>query len=194
MYCNRCGAHNPDDAHFCAKCGAAVKAETPSAPAAAPHISAAAGSSPPKPSIGDPGARPPAEVKGFVFPTISTSEILDRQAARAHTMAGFIAAILGILFSLFAAKTMGTLLFGVAALYAVIAYGLWRSSRVAAVVGLVLSISNAIATVVLTNGTASKFMLLIVVLFVIAYWNAVRGTFAEHRLGGAMPRRAVKPA
>jgi len=199
MYCNRCGAHNPDDAHFCAKCGAAVKAETASAPAAtppAPHVPAAhtAASTPATPSVGHRAAPAPVDPKGFVFPTMSMSDILDRQAARAHTMAGFVAAILGVVFSLFAAKAFGSFLLGMAALYAVIAFGLWKSSRVAAIVGLVVSISNAIATVVLTSGTAPKLMLLVVVLFVIAYWNAVRGTFAEHRLGGAMPRGAVRPA
>jgi type III secretory pathway component EscS len=200
MYCNRCGAHNPDDAHFCAKCGAAVKAETASAPAAtpppphAPAAHAAASTPPATPSIGRTGAPAPVDPKGFVFPTMSMSDILDRQTARAHTMAGFVAAILGILFSLFAAKAFGSVMIGVAALYAVIAYGLWKSSRAAAILGLLVSIGNATATVVMTNGTAPKLMLLVLVLFVIAYWNAARGTFAEHRLGGAMPRGAVRPA
>lgn len=42
MFCNKCGADNPDDGAFCQKCGAS--------------LSAAAGSAPPKPT--DVDARP----------------------------------------------------------------------------------------------------------------------------------------
>ncbi|HEY6148095.1 MAG TPA: zinc ribbon domain-containing protein [Thermoanaerobaculia bacterium] len=188
MYCNRCGTHNPDDAHFCSKCGAAVKAGAAPPPAAtppaAPHAPAAHGAV----------HAAPVNPKGFVFPTLSMGDILDRESARAHTMAGFVAAILGVLFSLFAAKMFGSVMIGMAALYAVIAFGLWRSSRTAAILGLLVAIGNAIATVVMTNGAAPKVMLIVVVLFVIAYWNAARGTFAEHRLGNVVPRGAVRPA
>jgi len=176
MYCNHCGAHNPDDAGFCSKCGKAVSDAAPAAAAAPP---AAVRPAVPRPA--------PVNPKGFVFPKVSASEISDLESARAHTMAGFAAAIFGVVVSLLSMKVLGSVMLGTAALYAVIAIGLWRSSRLAAAVGFLVAIGNMIALFALTKGNVTPWMFVMTLVFVIAYWNALRGTMAEHRLSGSPP-------
>jgi hypothetical protein len=38
-----------------------------------------------------------------------------------------------------------------------------------------------------TRGHVTPWMAVMTVVFVIAYWNALRGTMAEHRLSGSPP-------
>jgi len=207
MYCNHCGAHNPDDARFCSKCGAAVAVESgrpasspphpaahPSPPRARPHPPASAEPMPETGRVQAPAAAhrdAPFNPKGFVFPTISVSEILDLPTARAHTMAGLFAAIFGMIMSVVTIKVFGGAMAAVAAFYAVIGIGLWYSSRIAAVAGFLLAVGNVIAMVILTKGNVTTWMMILTVLLAVAYWNAVRGTFAEHRLAGRMPGAAA---
>jgi len=58
---------------------------------------------------------------------------------------------------------------------------------VGAAVGFVVAIGNTIALFALTKGNVTPWMLAMTVVFVIAYWNALRGTIAEHRLSGSPP-------
>ncbi|MDQ6894406.1 MAG: zinc ribbon domain-containing protein [Acidobacteriota bacterium] len=182
MYCNRCGTHNPDDAQFCSKCGSALAAAgaavTP-APKPTPH-------SPPAHTATPPAAIRPAGdgSSGFPPPTIKSGPILDRASARAHIMAGFVAAILGVILSLIVAATVGSVMVGSAVIYAVIAFGLWRSSRIAAVAGLLLSISNIVGMITVTKGAPTQWISFGLILLIVAYWSALRGANAEHRLRG----------
>ena len=189
MYCNHCGAHNPDDAGFCSRCGNAVSIDaTPVAPPAPPPVRHASAAAAPPAAARPAVARPvPVNPKGFVFPKMSASEILDLQNARAHTMAGFVAAIFGVVMSLLSMTVLGSIMFVTAVLYTAIAVGLWKSSRLAAAVGFLVAIANTIALFALTKGNVTPWMLAMTVIFVIAYWNALRGTNAEHRLSGSPP-------
>jgi hypothetical protein len=64
-----------------------------------------------------------------------------------------------------------------AAAFAAVAIGLARSSRVAAVCGLILYVVEEAYVL----GQARPLTLLVVVLFTIAFVNGVRGAFALHR-------------
>ncbi len=193
MYCVRCGAHNPDGAKFCSKCGAAVTAdESPAAaPPAAPHAHAErAASHAQRSAHPTPPPRPPIARAGFVFPTISFGRIQDLRTARASTMCGVVAAVAGVIMSLVGVKAFGSTLVVTAAIYAVIGFFIWKSSRIAAVVGLLLSIANIFGMLAITTGAPRQGIIFAMALLVLLYWNAVRGTLAEHRLAGGQLKTA----
>lgn len=200
MYCVRCGTHNPDDSKFCAKCGAAVAVDdTPAAapppgpPADAEHAasrSASAYGAPKPPPIRRERPVVPAVAAGFPFPTITGGPIQDLRMARSNTMCGVVAAAAGVVMSLLGMKALGSTMLLAAAFYAVIGFFIWKSSRIAAVLGLLMAVSNVVGLLALSNGAPRTGLLIATAVFVLFYWAAVRGTIAEHRLTHAQ----LKPA
>lgn len=73
-----------------------------------------------------------------------------------------------------------------AGVMAVIAFGLFRLSRVAAVAGLVVFILGRLAMGLNQRGYV------VALIFFVALVNGVRGTFAYHRLTAAMQKPAVR--
>jgi hypothetical protein len=71
-----------------------------------------------------------------------------------------------------------------AAIFGLIAWGIYRMSRVAAVAGLVLYIIERIAMHI-ALGKSHISGIFVTVLFLFAFINAVRGTFAYHRMRNA---------
>jgi hypothetical protein len=71
-----------------------------------------------------------------------------------------------------------------AAIFGLIAWGIYRMSRVAAVAGLVLYIIERIAMHIVL-GKSHISGIFVTVLFLFAFINAVRGTFAYHRMRNA---------
>jgi nitrate reductase gamma subunit len=71
-----------------------------------------------------------------------------------------------------------------AAIFGLIAWGIYRMSRVAAVAGLVLYIIERIAMHIVM-GKSRISGIFITVLFLVMFINAVRGTFAYHRMRNA---------
>jgi hypothetical protein len=67
-----------------------------------------------------------------------------------------------------------------AALFGIIAWGIYRMSRVAAVAGLVFYIVEQVIAIA-TSDTKKGFGI-VAILMIMAFFNAVRGTFAYHRL------------
>jgi hypothetical protein len=78
-----------------------------------------------------------------------------------------------------------------AALWGALASGIWRMSRVAAVVGLVAIVAEH---VLFPNREVGMAYLIATVLIALAFLNAVRATFAYHRLQKPAPQAfAPKP-
>jgi hypothetical protein len=110
---------------------------------------------------------------------------------------GFWAAVIvaGITSLVAALSLAGVNLFGIdakafldAALFAGIAFGIWRKSRFAAVAGLCLYVLERIYMMQRT-GVSGIFMGII---FTLLFINAVRGAFAYHRLNESGPARPLQ--
>jgi hypothetical protein len=71
-----------------------------------------------------------------------------------------------------------------AAIFGLIAWGIYRMSRVAAIAGLILYIIERIAMHVML-GRSYITAIFVTVMFLFAFINAVRGTFAYHRMQNA---------
>ena len=116
--------------------------------------------------------------------------IQDRESALRISRGGFVAAIfqagLALMFAWIARKTtyaglsISTYLIA-AVIFGVIAMGIWRLSRVAAVLGLVLFVAEAIWMLLDVRGVTGLVKALLVTLFLtLIFVNGVRGTFAYH--------------
>jgi hypothetical protein len=70
-----------------------------------------------------------------------------------------------------------------AALFAGIAYGLSRYSRIAAVAGFALFVLEKIYMLVTTKSVFSVGILGVII--ALGFWNSIRGAFAYAKLGGA---------
>jgi hypothetical protein len=71
-----------------------------------------------------------------------------------------------------------------AAIFGLIAWGIYRMSRVAAIAGLIFYIAERIAMHIIL-GRSYVSAIFVTALFLFAFINAVRGTFAYHRLQNA---------
>ncbi|MDX2239533.1 MAG: hypothetical protein NW224_02510 [Leptolyngbyaceae cyanobacterium bins.302] len=120
--------------------------------------------------------------ESFFLPTIS-----DLKSAQSAARQGTAVCILIIVFSLVVAgissSTTGTppsqWLIAALLIYGVIAVMIYRMSRVAAIAGLVLYMGDRL---VLFAQQGISVSAAIAILFVFAFINAIRGTFAYHRL------------
>jgi hypothetical protein len=115
--------------------------------------------------------------------TLSDAQRIGRQG----TWAACFAAGMTSLFAL--ASILGVLPEGLAvsawaladaAVFWTIAWGIYRMSRVAAVAGLVVYILER-ALAIAASDTKKGFGI-VAILMILAFFNAVRGTFAYHRL------------
>ena len=114
-------------------------------------------------------------------------EIRDRDTARKTAHQAFWAAIAVIVVTLVFATVavLGTSVAGItpaafldAAIFGVIAIGIWRMSRVAAVAGLALFVLERLLMLPENHGTGS---LIVGIAIALAFANGVRATFAYHR-------------
>ncbi len=117
-------------------------------------------------------------------------EMTTSQAAHAAAMQGvWVSVFICAVTSLAVMAGLGDLnayAFIDVALFAAIGLGIWKHSRTAAVAGLALYLLERI--VQMTAG-APAGTLVISVIFLLCYANAVRGTFAWHRLKAGAPRQ-----
>ena len=125
------------------------------------------------------------------WPTLDTLK-----AARKATMMGVYAAgatvLLTLLVLFVAPEYLGddavvTVIVGVA-IYSAIGFFIWRNSRIAAVLGLAIFALDKVVQIA-QGGFGNGGSALIMIAIAAMYANAVRGTFARHRLlaAGAAP-------
>ena len=118
------------------------------------------------------------------------------KSARKATMLGVYAAGVTIVLTLLVlfiapqylgADAMFTVVVGVA-IYGAIGFFIWRNSRIAAVLGLVVFVLDKLVQLA-QGGLGNAGSVVIIVAIVAMYANAVRGTFARRRLlaAGAAP-------
>ena len=126
-------------------------------------------------------------------------EIRDRETARKTARQAFWAAIVVIAVTLAFATlaALGTSVAGIspaafvdAAIFGVIAIGIRRMSRVAAVAGLVLFVLERLLMLPENHGMGS---LIVGVAITLAFANGVRATFAYHRFAAASPPPTEMP-
>ena len=118
----------------------------------------------------------------FWWPDVSTLEQARSAAMGGAAVAGIVAAVT-LAFTLYAVYKEPVLnitawSFLDAALFVVVAIGIWRLSRTAAVAGLALYIVEQGYQLV-SAGPKNPVMAILFILFLV---NAIRGTFSYHRL------------
>ena len=110
----------------------------------------------------------------------SARYVAHRAAWFAIVVAGFTAIVAGLdLFGIPMIPGIDAWAFLDVALLGAVAAGIWRMSRVAAVAGLVVEVAEHIFT---PNREVGMAYLILTVLVVLAFVNALRATFAYHRL------------
>ena len=126
----------------------------------------------------------------WIWPTIT-----DVASARYASKSGMWAAIScsGIALAWFAAAKarwdvprIGLAALISAGLFALVAWGLHRASRMIAVAGLLLYLTEIVHLMITTHSTGGRTPIFLGLFFI----NGIRGTFAFHQMGGAAPLAA----
>ena len=126
--------------------------------------------SPPTPRTG---------VWSYLWPTLDTLE----RAQEAAKPALRVAVVSAVLLAGSVVSGSDALRLVDAALYGVIALGLWRHSRVAAWAGLLLDLNETASSWAIAGIPRDPFLALVIPAIVIwAYLTAIRGTCALHRM------------
>jgi hypothetical protein len=138
-------------------------------------------------SSGSPNEPPKAKKSGVL------AAVTDLESARSAGKQGAFAAFFGAgATALFAAIAMANpqamqdigidaWAFLDAGLFLGLGIGIWRMSRVCAVLGLTFFLVEKLFMFASNPGNASKGVIMVIIL-VLAYINGIRGTFAYHRL------------
>lgn len=175
--CLACSASNEADVGVCSTCGCPARSTVEQQEA----FRDAADGKPPR--VLEPPTTVGRNISQWVFwPDVSTPAQARSTAAKGAAVAGLIA-LATLAMSLYSAygraggHWMPSSLVDVG-VFLVIAFGIWRLSRVAAVVGLTLYLGERIYLLV-TLGHIPSIIAFFVMLFL---FHAVRGTFAYHRL------------
>ncbi len=202
MYCSNCGVPMPPEANFCAQCGKQVvvarDARVPS-PAPAPVAvqpdpePVLTSKTPPASPIASSAAIDPKGqgAKGASGPT-------DLDLERAASI-GCVIYILFVMFGLWTIDLGIRVLVGL--LYLGLAFGIWKRSRTAAIIGLVLACTNLVGAVVVVVREAANaprgnpgsgvslalFFCLLFFAWIKVLYSAVRSSFAYHRSRSATP-------
>lgn len=131
----------------------------------------------------------------WFWPTITTQEEA-KSAARPGVWVAAIVAAITALIAAYAAAT-GKEVIGInawafvdAALFAGISFGIYKMSRAAAVVGLLLYLVERVYMTAVAGGRGA----IVTILFTVALINSARGTFAFHKLAASpQPTPPVPP-
>ena len=128
-----------------------------------------------------------SELRDGYWPSVSTREAATKTARWGLWAAVFCAAATAIVTVL---SSSGVQLFGPGAfgpwtlidigLFLLVAWGISRHSRLAAVLGLLLSLFERI-TMWMTHGLAGGGGVFLTLLLVLSFVHGIRGTFAYHR-------------
>ena len=169
MYCIGCGAENIESSSRCIRCGRDLinlRGERASKPMAKE-----------------------VEKKSRVdwwWPDVTTVESATKATRQGMWAAVFVAAITAIVATVaaysgdvrFGAASIGPLAFIDSAIFAAVAFGLYKKSRVAAVAGLVIFGIEKLDQITSAGTVGNIFIAVIIAL---CFIGAVRGTYALHR-------------
>ena len=125
----------------------------------------------------------------WFWPTVTTRDEARIAAKQGVWAAGFVAVVTSLV-AAYAGAT-GNAVMGIdawafldAAIFAGIAIGIYRMSRIASVVGLVLYIAERLFMMATSQGAGG---IVVVIFLTIAFLNSVRGTFAFHKMAPQAP-------
>ncbi|HEY9609785.1 hypothetical protein [Allocoleopsis sp.] len=109
-------------------------------------------------------------------------DLTDIESARSAARQGTAVCVLIIIFSLVIATlsgvTQSSAFAATVALYGLVAFLIYRMSRIGSVMGLIIYLIDRLMIVAKTGISGN---LVITILFIFAFINSVRGTFAYHR-------------
>jgi hypothetical protein len=135
---------------------------------------------------------PPASKKttNWFWPPVDSLDAAKEAAKQGAIAAALVAGITAIvaILSLFGLEITSLWALVDAALFALIAFGIYKLSRVAAVLGLLLYLWEQISQILITG----KTNIILVVLFTLYFIHAIRGTFAYHKLKEQQPEPAIE--
>ena len=127
------------------------------------------------------------------WPSTDTLEHAKSASRQGVWAAGFVAAITAIVATI--ALVSGSAFAGIdawayldAVLFAAITFGIYKLSRFAAVAGLVLYVLESLYA--MTQLAGPRAGIVVRIILTLAFINAVRGTFAYHRLSASAPPTA----
>ena len=114
----------------------------------------------------------------------STKESMKNSSAAETAAVGCVIAGLGVI--IFVPTPIGTRLIALA-IYLAVAFGIWKMSRIAAIIGLVIACANVVVAVYVVFNYPSAVdpkkapVLIFMVLWIKWLYQAVASTFAYHR-------------
>lgn len=128
-------------------------------------------------------------MSGF-WPAVNTLEAAKNTAKQGAVSAAIVAVITGIMaiLSLFGVDTVSIWALVDAGLFALIAFGIYKMSRIAAILGLLLYLWGQIGVITSTGNTN----VILFILFVLYFIHGIRGTFAYHNLKKQQPEPVIE--
>ena len=179
MFCNDCGTSNPDAAKFCNQCGKSLLTVAPSS--AWPSSANAPLSSTPV----EPLPKPPQTAQARSATAINPlwPKIVDERSARFASGEGLLASLVAIGLTVEASHVLPSVAIWInVMLFAAIGIGCWFMMRAAPCFGLLLAFTNLLITMnASTEMSATKLAVALNGGMMLAYVNAIRGTFAYSR-------------
>jgi hypothetical protein len=135
---------------------------------------------------------PPANKKttNWFWPAVDTMDAAKEAAKQGAFTAAIVSGITAIfaILSLFGVGDTSISALTDAGLFALIAFGIYRMSRVAAVVGLLLYLWGQLSQL-LDTGRTNWFL---VFLFTLMFIGGIRGAFAYHKLKELQPEPTIE--
>ena len=217
MYCSTCGFLISSEAKFCAQCGKQViqAGDAGASSPAPPPIAAPSDSKPP--SDAEPLSAPPEPAAKQIAPaeiSVETAKgesiaitpagisgrttkggvtVMDLKTARDATDAASLGTVIAAVISLFNPLAPIGVRVIMALIVLVIALGVWKLFRTAAIIAFVLACANLLGVFgVLLGGEGINKALFAPVLIFLGLWikwtyRSVRATFAYHRFRSTPP-------
>lgn len=130
------------------------------------------------------------KTKNWFWPPVDSLDAAKEAAKQGAIAAAIVAGITALfaILSLFGVALTSIWALVDAGLFALIAFGIYKMSRIAAVIGILLYLWGQLSQILATGKT--NFIL--VFLFTLYFIHAIRGTFAYHKLKKQQPERAVE--
>ena len=126
------------------------------------------------------------------WPAVDTLEAAKNTAKQGGIAAAIVAVITAVfaILSLFGVELVSIWALVDAGLFALIAFGVFKMSRVAAVLGLLIYLWGQINQMLATG----KINSILFILFVLYFIHGIRGTFAYHKLKNQAPEPVIEEA
>jgi len=179
MVCRSCGNSLKADARFCGRCGVSFGAPASVSASAVGHVAAAQG-------VTRTAAAPSGQLGRYqwMWPDVGTPESARYAVRQAFWGAIFVCGVT-TLFAFIAMSAsdprlpVGPSALVDAAIFAMIAFGIWKESRVAAIAGLGVYVLEQLY-MLSAPGQWGVGRFFVIVALICAFIGGIRGTFALH--------------